>query len=188
MGHRELLEKLRREGDDQAESFRRAAELEATELRAAAADRLRELEAAYDLRCRQLCEGNRRDIMAEAEHTAALTCLRAEARLAARLRQRAAAQLPALRIRLGADLLGKLAAELPEEEWREVRVHPDDVAMAAHRFPGAAVSPDSTISGGLVAVSGDGTLEVVNTLETRLERAWPDLLPQIMDDVRRERP
>lgn len=188
MGHRELIETLRREGDEQAAAMRRAAGQEAAELRAAAEERLQELETACDQRCRQLCEASRRAIMAEAERNAALNRLQAEDRLAGRLRRRAQADLAALRSRPGHDLLHGLADELPDEAWRSVRVHPGDAAAAAERFPDAEIRPDPAVSGGLAVMSADGSLEVVNTLEARLERFWPELLPQILTLAGRRQP
>jgi vacuolar-type H+-ATPase subunit E/Vma4 len=47
-----------------------------------------------------------------------------------------------------------------------------------------AVVADPAITGGLVAVTADGSLTVVNTLDSRLERCWPDLLPHLIAELR----
>ena len=47
---------------------------------------------------------------------------------------------------------------------------------------------DPAITGGLKVMGGDGRLTVSNTLETRLERAWPDLLPAMVEELAGQRP
>jgi len=47
--------------------------------------------------------------------------------------------------------------------------------------------PDGTLSGGIKAVTEDDSLTVDNTLEARLERLWPDLLPHLMAELRGSR-
>jgi V/A-type H+-transporting ATPase subunit E len=82
------------------------------------------------------------------------------------------------------DLFAGLAAEAAGAEWGTVRVNPADRELAARYFPRAVVEADASITGGVEAVSTDGAFSVVNTLETRLERAWPELLPEIVAELR----
>jgi hypothetical protein len=77
-----------------------------------------------------------------------------------------------------------LVAELPPAAWRTVCVNPDVVSLAAGCFPDAGIIVDEALSFGLKVTTADGSLSVDNTLGTRLERLWPDLLPQLMADVR----
>jgi V/A-type H+-transporting ATPase subunit E len=55
--------------------------------------------------------------------------------------------------------------------------------VARQLFPQAEIVIDEGISGGLVASSADGRITVINTLEKRLERLWPRLVPEILRDV-----
>lgn len=188
MGQRELLETLRREGDEQAAALRQAAGQQSQQLRDEAREKLRELRSAQEERRRQLCLVCQREVLAEAQREAALVRLRKEHDLALRLRQRAEAGLERLRRVRGDSLFDRLAAELPREAWVAVRVNPVDAPLAATRFPGAAVQVDDAVRGGLAVVTVDGDFSVVNTLEARLERSWPELLPRIMAEVRGRRP
>ncbi len=188
MGQRELLETLRREGDEQAAALRQAAGQQSQQLRDEAREKLRELKSEQEERRKQLCLACRRDVLAEAQREAALVRLRKEHDLALRLRQRAAAGLEGLRRGGGDTLFDRLAAELPREAWGAVRVNPLDATLAVSRFPGVAVQADDTVRGGLAVVTADGDFSVVNTLEARLERSWPELLPRIMAEVRGRRP
>lgn len=109
--------------------------------------------------------------------------LQAEQALAARLLRLARELLPQLRADAGREVFAALAAELPPAEWGELRVHPDDLPLARQLFAGIAISADSRNSGGLEAVTADGGLRVINTLEKRLERLWPHLLPELRKEV-----
>jgi len=109
-----------------------------------------------------------------------------EIHLADRLFSLASNQLPWLREHSGKGLFSTLAAELPSVRWSVVRIHKDDIDLARAAFPEAQVEGDSGITGGLIAQSEDGSMQVINTLEKRLERAWPQLLPELFRLVRKE--
>lgn len=184
MGQHELLAALHREGEELASSLRSKAEAESEAIRADAARRLDELQVAYEERRGKLCSDRRRDILARAERDSAIVRLKAEHELARRLRERADTLLRRLRDNNGDVLFTLLAAELPGIAWDRVRVGPGDAALAKKLFPAAAIESDSSIVGGLEAVSADGCLTVVNTLEVRLERIWPELLPRMVSELR----
>lgn len=188
MGQRELLAALHREGDEQASAIRRTAEAEADRMRADAARRLDELRCGHEERRERLCTARQRDLLAEAEREASLVRLQVENELARGLRERSGKLLERQRDNDYAAFFKRLAAELPEAAWDTIRVNPADTALAAELFPTAAIEADRAISGGLEAVTSDGDLTVVNTLEARLERAWPELLPLMVNELRGRRP
>lgn len=109
--------------------------------------------------------------------------LEAEAALAERLGRLARELLPQLRGGGDRQIFIALAAELPPAPWAKLRVHPDDLPLARQLFPEVEIAGDPRISGGLEAVTADGGLRVVNTLEKRLERLWPQLLPELRKEV-----
>jgi vacuolar-type H+-ATPase subunit E/Vma4 len=81
-------------------------------------------------------------------------------------------------------LFRALISELPPDAWSSVRVNPDFVSLAARCFPDAEIIPDASLSGGFKVTSADGSLTVDNTLSTRLERLWPELLPEILAELK----
>lgn len=186
MGHHELLAVLRQKGAEQSGAIRRSAAEAEEALRADITGRRESLRAEREERRTVVCTLRRGEILADAERKAALLRLRAEHDLALRLRERAAACLERLRDGGYAGLFRRLAGELPGGDWRTVRVNPADMSLAAECFEGADISADSAISGGFSAVTADGSLTVVNTLESRLEQCWPDLLPQLVAELRGE--
>lgn len=186
MGQSELLTAIRRKGEEQAAAINRSADEELEAVRLATAARCEELRLEHGLRLATAGAERHHNIVAEAARQAALIRLRAEHGLALRLRERAGTCLGQLRESDDGRLLSQLAEELPRAEWATIRVAPADTAQAAGLFPRAAIEADPAISGGLVAVTADNSLTVVNTLESRLEKGWPDLLPELLDDLREE--
>jgi V/A-type H+-transporting ATPase subunit E len=184
MGHRELLVALRREGEEKEAAIRAGAEAEAGRMREGVAARRDVLRAGQERQREVLCAARRREVLAAAEREARFVRLRAEHVLAERLRERARACLAGMRREGYGELFAGLAAEWAGEAWGTVRVNPADRELAARHFPGTAIEIDATLAGGFEAVSSDGGLTVVTTLETRLERAWPDLLPEIVAELR----
>jgi V/A-type H+/Na+-transporting ATPase subunit E len=183
VGTAELLAALRSEGERKAGLIREQADADAARLRAEAEAglcRLRE-EARREQERAGAAAGAA--ILAQAEREARLLRLAAQERLAERLH--GVARRLTCRLR-GDDypaVFARLAAELPPVPWEEVRVNPADAELAATLFPGARIAPDDAICGGLVASAEGGRMEVINTLETRLERGWPELLPTLLEEV-----
>lgn len=184
MGRHELLEALQREGRETMAAITARGAAEEELLRSELGARREELRRGHELQRELLCGERKRTIMAGASREASLIRLRAEHRLSLRLHERA---LSCLKLLSGGDagqVFRALAAELPALPWHTLRVAPDDAALASAHFPDATIIPDETISGGLKASTADNSLTVDNTLETRLERIWPDLLPDLVSELR----
>ncbi len=109
--------------------------------------------------------------------------LLAEATFSAQLRQLAFAQLTILAAADRADALQQLAAELPELEWQQITVHPDDRQQAAQLFPGCSIATDPAQLGGVIAVTADAAICINNSLTRRLEQAWPRLCGRLLDTL-----
>ncbi len=183
MGRNELIEALRREGEEKRRSIRRQAEEEADRIRKEASEEME--------RVRQECKdrqaaaaGERCDaLFSEARRKARMVLLSAHEELAERLRREAFRSLGCLRERSYANVFRGLVTELPAYRWRVVRVSPDDKERAREYFPEAEIISDSTISGGLDVTGKRAAVRVVNTFEKRLESLWEDLLPELIRDV-----
>lgn len=187
MGRLELLEALQREGREKMAAIAAGSAAEEGRLRSDAEARLEEMRRVHEQQRELLCSGRRRTLIAKASRAAALIRLRAEHALALRLRQRARICLERLPGDGAERLFRNLAAELPEVPWQTVWTAPGDTGRASGFFPGATIAADEAVTGGLRAAAADGALAVDNTLETRLGKAWPDLLPQLMAELRGRR-
>lgn len=183
-----LFEHLRATGEEKVRSIWEQAEAEVQRHTAEAEAALAEKRSRCHLEGEQTLVELGRSLMREAEKKALLRQAQAETALAERLYQLARKELPWLREHCGDKLLSALAQELPQAEWGRMRVSERDLAHARNLFPGAQIEGDSNISGGLVADSADGRITVSNTLEKRLERAWPQILPEFFRSLRKENP
>jgi vacuolar-type H+-ATPase subunit E/Vma4 len=183
MGRVALIESLRsRATEDVAVLWSDArARAEAYRLELAQAleqQRARDAEAAAAQACKL-----QQDATVEAQHRAREIRAQTALVLADRLYRLAVAELPNLRDTSGPALFEALVRELPQREWQRVRVNPGDREAAHARLPAAEVVCDPAICGGLEVAADAGRIRVSNTLETRLESAWPDLLPNLINDL-----
>lgn len=183
MGRAALIESLRSKATEDAAALwsdaRARAEAYRRELgQALEQQRMREAEAAAAL-ARKLQD----DATVEARHRAREIRAQTALVLADRLFRLAVAELPKLRDASGPELFQALARELPQRDWQRVRVNPADREAARARFPAAEVVCDPVICGGLEVEADAGRIRVSNTLATRLESAWPDLLPNLVNDL-----
>jgi V/A-type H+-transporting ATPase subunit E len=176
------------------ESLRRAAAEERAaawqEARAASAAATAEAEqsvaaekARLEAECAQAALRLEREGASRARIEARRARMAATRALAERMGALARAELARVRDVDNGPLFRALVAELPDRGWQSVAVNPADATLAVTAFPSARIDLDPTIIGGFRAATADGRIQVSNTLDTRLERAWPDLLPQLISAV-----
>lgn len=184
MGRRELLEALQREGGEAMAAITVRGATEEERLRTGSEERREELRRKHEQQRELLCSDRKRTIMAGASSEASLIRLRAEYALSLRLHERARICVKLLPGDDAERIFRTLVAELPALPWHTVWISPGDAVPASAHFPDATIIPDDTVAGGIKAATADGSLIVDNTLETRLEKMWPDLLPQMMAELR----
>ncbi len=186
MSSKELIESLRRVGDEKIRLIRQEAEQEAKSLRTAASRRIEELRKHHAEELTAAEGEETRRALAEAGNRARALRLAAETELSDRLYAIALSSLHRLRDAGYPAVFEKLVLELPSFPWKRVRVHPMDIDLARRYFPDAEIAPAETISGGVDVTVMDATIRVINTFEKRVERAWSELLPAMVEDVYRE--
>ncbi len=183
MGAQELISALRKTADEQVRQIWNDAEAEAGKFKADAERRKEKLNTLAKGQPSAEAEEYERSVLRQAAMKARNIRLKAEAALSHGLYAKARASLPTLRQGHDHGCFPELTAELPALAWKTVRVNPADVDLASRSFPGAEIVPDETISGGMDVASQDEAVRVVNSFEKRLERAWPELMPEMMKDV-----
>jgi V/A-type H+-transporting ATPase subunit E len=184
MGVSELKIALRHEGEARAREFWEQAE-------EVVAKRRKEIEADVEHlrdetgRSLQAEEANLRNkLLFEARAKATGDRLHAEAAMELRLKEMANRVMSGMARNARKELWKTLFRELPEYSWVHLRVHPEDLEFARQTCPAATIECDEAIGGGLVATDAEGTIRIDNSLSCRLTRAWPDLLPNLMKDLR----
>lgn len=186
MGQRELEAALRRDSESKAREIWSSVEAEAEQLRSAATQTLdRQRQAAEERRLSEIA-ALRDEAMAVARKQAQRSRLAAEGELAGRLKLLAEGRLEGLAVAGGAELFARLAAEIPVHSWRQIKIHPRDEVFAGEAFPKAEILPSDGITAGLEVLSDDGRIQVINTLEKRLEHLWPELLPELLKELRQK--
>jgi len=186
MSHELLIEDLRRKGDEKCRLIRQEAEADAERFRAEVAKNIEQKTMQYQQQEAAACEMLSKALLTDAVKEARKIELEAEARLADRLSELARQALAGFRNENYEELFTALAKELPPRQWEAVRVSPADEELARHLFPQTEIVVDGRIIAGLEATGEQGGIRIVNTLEKRLERAWPTMLPRIYSQISQE--
>jgi vacuolar-type H+-ATPase subunit E/Vma4 len=180
MGVELLLEDLQAKSVERVAAIWRKAEEDAAKMRK---EQEMELAAADERMARHSGEAGR-EVAEPVIREAEIKALRIQddvcRELAGRLYRLATGQLDLVRQEEYPAIFADLVAELPEISWSEVRVAPPDLDLARYHFPGAEIRSDPAITGGFTAECNGGRYRVINTLELRLERAWPFVLPLLL--------
>jgi len=186
MGYRELIESLRKEGEENISRLWIDVQEEADKINAETSQKIEEIREKYR-KDQETAAGKQEDlILSETKNRARLIKLSAERALSDRLFPLAMSYLHELRNEAYKDVFASLVKELPHTLWREVRVNPQDITIAREHFPDSQVIPDDTISGGLEVIREDGRICIANTFNKRLEKAWEDVLPSLITDIYKE--
>ena len=183
MGCKELIESLRRAADERIKLIWQETEGEAEKIREDVSLKLDQLRENCS-RAESLAVTAAQVAAVSEAQTRSRTCLlKAEKALSERLFSVAMSSLPRLRGSDYHEAFGKLAGELPPLAWKMVRVNPEDAGLAKSIFTDADIIPDKTIAGGVDAMTDGGKIRVINTFEKRLERAWVDMLPELLKKI-----
>ncbi len=183
MGCKELIEALRREGDEKAQAIWQEAGAEAGKIKTDAAERINRMHEKYSLMQAAAIKDQIDPILSEAKQKADAVRLAAEKDLSVRLYRLAASVLNNLRDEGYPDVFCSLAKELPFCKWEMVKVNTEDEKIAKEYFPDAEIITASSITGGLEVQAKAGKIRISNTLEKRLESAWMEILPGLMRDI-----
>jgi len=184
MGESELKIALQREGEEQVRAFWKAAEEKVAKRRQELKEEQEQLRLETERQLQSEVSRRRNSLLAESRMQVMASRLHAEAFLDERL-QGLASQLLTEFTEKNRDVLWQaLCDELPSAEWGKITVSQASQGLAARDFPTAEIELDDAIAGGLIATSSSG-VRVDNSLVCRLRRAWPDLLPQLMSELRR---
>lgn len=186
MGLEELLNTLKKNERKQIEDIWHAAEDEAETLRTQVAETISDITKTHADQIANACQKSMRAIFSETETKTRGKKLFAYQALEEALKNAATMQLPLLRQHNYEKAFASLVAELPERQWEKIVVNPADLELAAQFFAPEIIHADATISGGLLAETANGRIVVNNTLEKRLERKWPNILPGIIAEFEKQ--
>ncbi len=183
MTYEALITELRRQGEAEKRAIWQVVEEEAAAYRRNAAQRWASEQDAAEEERREAAEARAREIRLAAEQEGRRLKGQAEMALAERLYHLARRVMPVMQDEVRGEMFVRLARELPDRPWERVHVNPSDLAWAREFFPRAEVVADGDITGGVEALDRQGGLRVINTLEKRLERGWPMILPAIFAEL-----
>lgn len=183
MGCKELIEALRTAASERVNAVWSEAAAEADNARAACAQEIDQAKEEAGRIMATRVALIRSQALLETRSKERGLCLTADRKLADLLYSIAISRLGMLRAHEYDAVFQALVRELPTFAWASVKVHPDDVERARLFFPNTKITAAEKISGGLEVVSDDGLVTVVNTFEKRLERAWEDMLPEMIREA-----
>jgi V/A-type H+-transporting ATPase subunit E len=186
MGYKELVEALKTEGEEKILTIRQQAETEVEAIKADAAKRIEEIQAEHERTLTIAIKEQADAIVSDAAAEVRVIRLRAEKELSDRLYRQALSSLYLLREKRHSEVFDALVKELPRYQWEVLKVNPADVTIAKTRFPDAEIIPDPMITGGLEAMDKEGRIRIINTFEKRIERAWPEILPALIEEIEPE--
>lgn len=185
MALEELLNSLRKNEQTQIEDIWQQARNEADSIRRQIAEAISSISEEHAEQLAAACQRSVRNIFAESQIKAREKRLLAYLDLDRVLRAAAVKQIARLQENNREDLFEQLVGELPHAQWEKIVVSPTDLELATRFFDKNIIHTDANISGGLIAFCSEGKIVVDNTFVKRLERIWPQILPEIIRRIER---
>lgn len=183
MGLEELLSTLRKNEQRQINDIWQAAKDEAAAIRQQVADAIADITQKHTEQLDSACLKSKRAIFSETDINVRGKKLFAHQALEHALYNAAMKQLPFLRQHNYEGIFALLVEELPQRQWEEIIVSPQDLDLAARFFAAETIRPEPAIIAGLIATAAEGKIIVDNTFEKRLARKWPQILPAIIAEI-----
>ncbi len=178
-----LVQDLRRKSRDRIQEMWREAESRAAVIRAEKDKEFEQLNAEEKGRLKEVERTVTAPLILEAEKEALLILDEAMRKLSGRLYSQVLKKLSQARLENYENIFCDLVNELPPFEWETITVNDGDAELALQHFPGVELRTDPDMAGGFVLSGDKGKYQVINTLEHRLEKAWPFVLPVFLKEV-----
>jgi vacuolar-type H+-ATPase subunit E/Vma4 len=180
MGHQELIDALIIEGEEKIRSIWQKAKAESEKILLVRDNKILETKERYEQLRQIIYHKKKQKVMLEAEKKARRIRLEAEEIFLEKIYNLSLSILPILREDYD---LYAFKKELFECKWETVEVNQADQAIAKDMFPDSDILVDNSISGGLRVKTKDERICIDNTLEKRLERAWNQIIPELIKEI-----
>ncbi len=183
MGCKELIESLRKIRDEKIIAIWNEIEAEAAVMREGVSRKREELRIDLERKQAAAVSEKNEQALSEAVRSSRSHRLTAEREITERLFDLAAHSLGQARTGAYPAVFRELVHELPPLTWKQVQVNQADAALAREHFPGAEIVPAEGITGGFIAAIEGERIRVDNSFEKRLERCWPELVPEMIKEI-----
>jgi len=182
-----LIRDLQQKSSDRIKEMWREAEKNVKDLREEQNNSFTLFKSEEEKQLQELERSVAAPIVFKAEKEALLIVDEAMRKLSERLYAIALRMLPQLRKEEYPEIFASLVEELPPFKWEAITVNELDVELAKSFFPSVEIRTDPALSGGFTTSGDNGNYRVINTLERRLEKAWPFVLPALLREITGER-
>lgn len=180
MGYQELIDALIKEGEEKIRSIWQKANEESEKILLEKDKKILQIKESYERLKESLCEEKREKIMLESKKEARRIKLEVEKKFLEKIYNLSLSMLYHLREDCKFSVFKK---EIPEYKWDIVEVNNVDQTIAKELFPDSEILIDNSISAGLRVKTKDEKLHIDNTLEKRLERAWNQIIPELVKEI-----
>lgn len=184
MGYQELIDSLIKEGDEKIKKIWLDAERVAEKILDEKNKKINEIINRYEKLKKISVKEQTDHILLDAEKESRRIRLEAEERFLKKLFDLAVSMLHLLRNKNYRDIFKALLMEIPEYKWDIIIVNDDDLDIAKKFFSNTQVIADRRISGGFIIMTRDKNICIDNTFEKRLQRAWQEIIPGLMKEIR----
>lgn len=180
MSEEKLIERIREKATQEIERLRKERELKIHQLKKEFEDKQAELEGLYSQEKSNIRNAINREMKKVFQKEKLKLGLELDYFLSVQCRNLATELLKSKWGEYSEDFFRKYAEQYDRQEWAAVHVNSKDREVAEKYFRGLEVQEHEEMIGGFIIENKSGNFFIDNTLASRFEKIWPEILPEII--------
>lgn len=186
MSQQKLVERIRQKAEEEIKQLKKKHELQLEQLKNEYENKRRDIENKFSSEKEQIRNEIKRKMEKSFQKEKLKYDLEIEYFISQKCREHAEKLAEEIWRQSSEDFFERHKEELNEENWERLYVSDSDRKLAEKYFPQFEIVGDEKITGGFIAENKDGTFLIDNTIKSRFEKMWPEILPEIMGKVYEE--
>ncbi|WP_303702077.1 V-type ATP synthase subunit E family protein [Flexistipes sinusarabici] len=174
------MERIREKADEEIEQLKKEHELQIEQLKNEYENKKKDIEQRFSSEKEQIRNEIKRKMEKSFQKEKLKYDLEIEYFISQKCREHAEKLAEEVWMESAEEFFERHKEELNKENWETLYVSDSDKKLAEKYFPHSKVAANEKISGGFIAENKDGTLLIDNTIKSRFEKMWPEILPEIM--------
>jgi len=183
MSQKKLMERIREKADEEIEQLKKEHELQIEQLKNEYENKRKDIENTFSSEKEKIRNEIKRKEEKAFQKEKLKYDLEIEYFISQKCRERAEKLVEKIWKESAEDFFERHKEELNTGNWETLYVNDSDTKLAEKYFPHSEVAVNEKITGGFIAENKDGTFLIDNTIKSRFEKMWPEILPEIMGKV-----
>jgi len=183
MSQQKLMERIREKAEEEIEQLKKEHDLQFDQLKNEYEDKRKDIESRFSSEKEKIRNEIKRKMEKSFQKEKLRYDLEIEYFISQKCREHAEKLAEEIWKEAAEDFFKSHKEEFNTGDWETLYVSDSDRNLAEKYFQHSKVVGNEKITRGFIAENKDGTFLIDNTIKSRFEKMWPEILPEIMGQV-----